>query len=126
MCLLHNLELWVTDQAKIIQQQLSTRYAEAEARHAAEIKELGNEMMLKEEEQKTATKLLEIRIGEMEADIKYIASQRDAVLKRERDANQKLDNAKEAAKKLKTSLEKKIKGKFSCFIWTLVMLKCNA
>lgn len=82
-------------------------------------------MMLKEEEQKMATKVLEIRIGEMEADIKYIASQHDAVLERERDANQKLDNAKEAAKKLKTSLEKKIKGKFSCFIWTLVMLKSS-
>ena len=84
-----------------------------------------NEMMLNEEEQKTATKVLGIRIGKLEADIECIAGQHDAVLERERDANLKLDNAKEATKKLKTSLEKKIKGKFSCFIWTLVMLKSS-
>ena len=48
-------------------------------------------MMLKEEEQKIATKVLGIRIGELEADIKNIAGQHDTVLEWERLADQKLD-----------------------------------
>lgn len=90
------------------------RYAESEAKHVAEIKELKNEMMLREEEQKTTTKVLGIRIGELEADIKSIASQRDAMLEWERLANQKLDNAKGAARVTKTTSEKKLRGKCNC------------
>jgi hypothetical protein len=107
---LQSLELQVANQAKIIHHQLSARYVEAEAKHTVEIKELKNEMMLKEEEKKTTTRVLGIHIGELEANIKSIAGQHDTVLEWGRIANQKLDTAKEIAKAMKTALEKKLKG----------------
>ena len=83
--------------------------------------------MLKEEEQKIATKVLGIRIGELEANIKNIAGQHDTMLEWERLTNQKLDKDKEAAKATKTALEKKLKGEATtlAIIFVVIMSSNN-
>lgn len=100
----------MADQAKIIHQQLSTRYAEAESRHAREMKELTDKLTTAEAEHKLATQILGIRIGELEANIQRVAGEHDAALGRETEVRQKLEKAKEAAKGTKKTLEKRLKG----------------
>lgn len=59
----------------------------SEAKCVAEIKELTDRIASADEEHKVAFKVLGLRIGELEADIKRTASECDATLERERIAN---------------------------------------